>query len=74
VTVTTLDRDKFRANVFFAFAKSVTEKNNIRVDCAEVTKKTVQVMRYKWWGFFVAGDCPAELLVINFQAKPDSLL
>ena len=60
------------ANVFFAFsAKSVTEKKQRRVDCAEATKKTVQAMRYEWWGFFVAGDCPAELPVIYFQVKPD---
>ena len=37
-------------------AKSVTEKNNSRVDCAEAPKKTVQAMRYEWWGFFGAGD------------------
>ena len=43
---------------FLLFAKSVTEKNNRRVDCAEATKKTVQAMRYEWWGFFVAGDLP----------------
>ena len=29
-------------------AKSVTEKNNSRVDCAEALKKTVQAMRYEW--------------------------
>ena len=52
-------------------AKSVTEKNNRRVDCAEAGKKTVQAMRYEWWGFLPAGDCTAELPVINFQAKPD---
>ncbi|MDD3319884.1 MAG: hypothetical protein PHS59_00355 [Paludibacter sp.] len=52
-------------------AKSVTEKNNRRVDCAEATKKTVQAMRNEWWGFFVAGDCPAELPVIIYQVKPD---
>jgi hypothetical protein len=52
-------------------AKSVTKKNNRRVDCAEAIKKTVQTKRYEWWGFFVAGDCLAELPVINFQAKPD---
>ena len=28
-------------------AKSVTEKNNSRVDCAEVDKKTVQAQRYE---------------------------
>jgi len=28
-------------------AKSVTEKNNIRVDCAEAAKKTVQAQRYE---------------------------
>ena len=55
-------------------AKSVTEKNNSRVDCAEAPKKTVQAMRYEWWGFFGAGGfCPAELSVINFPAKPDRL-
>jgi len=27
---------------FLLFAKSVTEKNNSRVDCAEADKKTVQ--------------------------------
>ena len=56
---------------FLPFAKSVTEKNNRRVDCAEARKKTVQAMRYEWWGFFGAGDCPAELPVINYQALPD---
>jgi hypothetical protein len=44
------------------------------VDCAEATKKTVQAMRNEWWGFFGAGDCPAELPVMNFQAKPDHFL
>jgi len=29
-------------------AKSVTEKNNSRVDCAEAPKKTVQAMRNEW--------------------------
>jgi hypothetical protein len=56
---------------FLLSAKSVTEKNNSRVDCAEATKKTVQAMRYEWWGFFVAGDCSAELPVMNYQVKPD---
>ncbi|MEA4937479.1 MAG: hypothetical protein VB102_12715 [Paludibacter sp.] len=28
----------------------------------------MQAMRYEWWGFFVAGICPAELPAINFQA------
>ena len=28
-------------------AKSVTEKNNSRVDCAEAGKKTVQAQRYE---------------------------
>ena len=37
-------------------AKSVTEKNNCRVDCAEATKKTVQAQSYEGRGFFVAGD------------------
>jgi hypothetical protein len=41
---------------FLPFAKSVTEKNNSRVDCAEAPKKTVQAMRYEWRGFFGAGD------------------
>jgi len=41
-----------------AYAKSVTEKNNIRVDCAEACKKTVQAMRYEWWGFLQAGGLP----------------
>ncbi len=52
-------------------AKSVTEKNNSRVDCAEVGKKTVQALHFdrlsgrqaewageKGWGFLPAGDCP----------------
>lgn len=53
-------------------AKSVTEKNNSRVDCAEAIKKTVQAQRYEGRGFFIAGDyCPAELPVIILQAKPD---
>jgi len=44
-------------------AKSVTEKNNSRVDCAEACKKTVQApLRQaqrageKGWGFLQAGD------------------
>ena len=53
---------------FLPFAKSVTEKNNSRVDCAEADKKTVQAMRYEWRGFLAAGDCPAALPVIIFQA------
>jgi len=32
---------------FLLFAKSVTEKNNSRVDCAEAGKKTVQAQRYE---------------------------
>jgi len=39
-------------------AKSVTEKNNRRVDCAEADKKTVQAQRYEWRGFLAAGDLP----------------
>ena len=56
---------------FWYSAKSVTEKNNSRVDCAEATKKTVQAMRNEWWGFLAAGDCLAELHVMKYQAKPD---
>jgi hypothetical protein len=56
---------------FLPFAKSVTEKNNSRVDCAEVDKKTMQAQRYEGRGFLAAGDCPAELPVIYLQAKPD---
>jgi hypothetical protein len=37
-------------------AKSVTEKNNRRVDCAEADKKTVQAQRYEGRGFLAAGD------------------
>jgi hypothetical protein len=28
-------------------------------------------MRYEWWGFLAAGDCPAALTLINYQAMPD---
>jgi len=56
---------------FLLFAKSVTEKKQRSVDCAEATKKTVQAMRYEWRGFFGAGDCPAALPAINYQVKPD---
>ena len=66
-------------------AKSVTEKNNSRVDCAEADKKTVQALYFdklssrqaqradeKGRGFLEAGDSvPAELPVINYQVKPD---
>jgi hypothetical protein len=47
------------------YAKSVIEKNNSRVDCAEADKKTVQAQRYEGRGFLAAGDCTAELPVIN---------
>ena len=50
---------------FLPFAKSVTEKNNSRVDCAEADKKTVQAQRNEGRGFLAAGDCPAELPVIS---------
>ena len=53
---------------FLPFAKSVTEKNNSRVDCAEADKKTVQAQRNEGRGFLAAGDCPAALPVIIFQA------
>jgi len=39
-------------------AKSVTEKNNRRGDCAEAGKKTMQTQRYEGWGFLPAGDLP----------------
>ena len=62
------------ANVFFAFsAKSVTEKKQRSVDCAEADKKTVQAQRNEGRGFLAAGDCPEELHVIYEQAKPDLL-
>jgi len=37
-------------------AKSVKEKNNSRVDCAEADKKTVQAQRNEGRGFLPAGD------------------
>ena len=43
---------------FLPFAKSVTEKNNSRVDCAEADKKTVQAQRNEGRGFLAAGDLP----------------
>jgi hypothetical protein len=56
---------------FLPFAKSVTEKKQRSVDCAEADKKTVQAQRYEGRGFLAAGDCLAELPVIYFQVKPD---
>ena len=55
-------------------AKSVTEKNNRRVDSGEAAKKTVQAQRNEGRGFLAAGDCLAELPVIYLQAKPDFLV
>jgi hypothetical protein len=55
-------------------AKSVTEKNSSRVDCAEADKKTVQAQRNEGRGFLEAVDCLAELLVIYLQAEPDRLI
>ena len=73
--------------LFCFSAKSVTEKNNRRVDCAEADKKTVQALHFdrlsgrqaeradeKGRGFLAAGDCPAALPVIYFQVKPDRFL
>ena len=57
--------------LFCYSAKSVTEKKQRSVDCAEADKKTVQAQRYEGRGFLAAGDCPAELPVINYQVKPD---
>src|SRR5665647_410290 len=44
--------------LFCYSAKSVTEKNNSRVDCAEADKKTVQAQRYEGRGFLAAGALP----------------
>jgi len=57
--------------LFCYSAKSVTEKKQRSVDCAEADKKTVQAQRYEGRGFLAAGDCPAELPVFDFQVKPD---
>ena len=43
---------------FLPFAKSVTEKKQRSVDCAEDDKKTVQAQRYEGRGFLAAGDLP----------------
>ena len=43
---------------FLPFAKSVTEKKQRSVDCAEADKKTVQAQRYEGRGFFGAEDLP----------------
>jgi hypothetical protein len=58
--------------------KKHDRKKQRSMDCVEATKKTVQAplrqaqrAKEKGWGFFVAGDCPAELPVIYFQAEPD---
>jgi hypothetical protein len=64
---------------FLPFAKSVTEKNNRRVDCAEAGKKTVQALHFdklselarKGEDFCLPGIAPAELPVIIYQVKPD---
>lgn len=48
--------------------KKHDRKKQRSVDCAEAIKKTVQAMRYEWWGFFMAGDFAlVELTVIIFQ-------
>ncbi|MDD4993617.1 MAG: hypothetical protein PHR83_15435 [Paludibacter sp.] len=52
-------------------AKNMTEKKQRSVDCAEADKKTMQAQRNEGWGFFVAGDSPAELPVMNYQVKSD---
>ena len=60
-------------------AKSVTEKKNSRVDCAEAGKKTVQALHFdklselarKGEDFCLPVIAPAELLVIIIQVKPN---
>ena len=47
---------------FLPFAKSMTEKKQLRVDRAEDPKKTVQALRYEGRGFFGAGDIFARIL------------
>jgi hypothetical protein len=42
-----LRNDKKQCANCARIAKSVTEKNNSRVDCAEAGKKTVQIQRYE---------------------------
>lgn len=54
--------------------KKHDRKKQRRVDCAEAIKKTVQAMRYEGRGFFIAGDCLAELPVIILQALSDRFL
>jgi hypothetical protein len=60
---------------FLPFAKSVTEKNNSRVDCAEADKKTVQALRFgmlieltrKGGDFWRPGITLRELPAITFR-------
>ena len=42
-----LRNDKKQCAKSVLIAKSVTEKNNSRVDCAEAGKKTMQAQRYE---------------------------
>ena len=63
-------------------AKSVTEKNNSRVDCAEAGKKTVQALHFgmlseltrKGEDFCLPVIAPAQLPVISYQVKADCFL
>jgi len=43
---------------FLPSAKSVTEKKQRSVDCAEADKKTVQAQRNEGRGFLAAADLP----------------
>lgn len=59
---------------FLPFAKSVTEKNNRSVDCAEADKKTVQAQRYEGRGFLAAGDLPRCAARNYLTGLPDRFL
>jgi hypothetical protein len=80
------EREKQCANCG-SIAKSVTEKNNSRADCAEAGKKTVQAplrqtqqsvesadLEIRGGDSCQPGIVPAELHGINYQAKPDRVL
>ena len=59
------------ANVFLPFAKSLTEKNNNRVDFAEADKKTVQAQRNEGRGFLAAGDLSCGSARFHLSGLPD---
>jgi len=72
-----LDRDKSQCKRLFAYCKKCDRKKTTKrglcgsrqKDRASPALRHAQRADEKGWGFLAAGDCPAELPIMNYQVK-----